>query len=192
MILSDKDLLKELKDGDLVVDPITDLDQQIQPASIDIRLGTEFKEFIQANIPCIDPSNQNETVKYTRDFSINEDEDLILHPGDFILASTKEYFEIPRHKVATIEGRSSIGRLAVIIHTTAGYIDPGYQGKITLELSNVGRTPIALKPNMRIGQLVVSELTSPCERAYNEDRDSKYQNQTGPEESKIQNDKDIQ
>ena len=188
MILSDTDLLERLGEGDLVVDPIDDLDTQVQPASIDMRLGSEFLEFQRTNIPCIHPNRAEEVDEYVRETYVEEGEEFILHPGDFVLGTTKERVEIPSDLVATVEGRSSLGRLAVVVHATAGFVDPGYRGQITLELSNLGAAPVALSPGMRVSQLVFTELRSESTRPYGSERGSKYQDQAGPRASKIQDD----
>ena len=188
MILSDTDLLDRLGEGDLVVDPLDDLDTQVQPASIDMRLGSEFLEFQRTNIPCIHPNRAEEVDDYVRETYVEEGGEFILHPGDFVLGTTKERVEIPDDLVATVEGRSSLGRLAVVVHATAGFVDPGYRGQITLELSNLGAAPVALSPGMRVSQLVFTELKSPSTRPYGSERGSKYQDQDGPRASKIQDD----
>lgn len=120
MILSDVDLLERLESGDLVIDPIEDLDTQIQPASVDLRLGNEFIEYERTNTPCIHPNNEEEIDSYLKETYIPDEEEIIIHPGDFILGTTYEHVEIPNDLVATLEGRSSLGRLAIIIHATAG------------------------------------------------------------------------
>ena len=188
MILSDTDLLERLAAGDLVVEPIDDLDTQVQPASIDMRLGSEFLEFQRTNSPGIHPTRADEVDEYVRETYVPEGEEFILHPGDFVLGTTKERVEVPDDLVATVEGRSSFGRLAVVVHATAGFIDPGFNGQITLELSNLGAAPVALSPGMRVSQLVFTELKSPSTRPYGADRGSKYQDQRGPRASKIQDD----
>ncbi len=188
MILSDTDLLERLGEGDLVVDPIDDLDTQVQPASIDMRLGSEFLEFQRTNIPCIHPNRADEVDDYVRETYVEEGDEFILHPGDFVLGTTKERVEVPDDLVATVEGRSSLGRLAIIIHATAGFIDPGFSGQITLELSNLGAAPVALSPGMRVSQIVFTELKSTSTRPYGAERGSKYQDQVGPRASKIQDD----
>ncbi|ELZ91893.1 deoxycytidine triphosphate deaminase [Haloferax mucosum ATCC BAA-1512] len=188
MILSDADILSRLKEGDLVVDPIDDIDMQVQPASVDLRLGTEFLEFQRTNISCIHPNREHEVSEYVRETHVAEGDDFILHPGDFVLGTTKERVEIPPDLLATVEGRSSLGRLAVVIHATAGIVDPGYEGQITLELSNLGSAPVALTPGMRISQLVFTEMKSPAARPYGADRGSKYQGQSGPQASRIGSD----
>jgi len=185
MILSDDDILARLEAGDLVVDPIDDLDMQIQPASIDLRLGEEFLEFQRTNISCIHPNRESEVSEYVTETTVPEGEEFILHPGDFVLGTTKERVEIPPDLLATVEGRSSLGRLAVVIHATAGIVDPGYHGQITLELSNLGTAPVALTPGMRVSQLVFTELTQAAGRPYGVERGSKYQDQEGPQASRI-------
>ena len=188
MILSDGDILRRLERGDLVVDPLDDVDLQVQPASIDLRLGREFLEFQHANIPCIHPNSEQETEEYTDRVTVEEDGEYILHPGDFVLGTTHERVAIPADLIAHVEGRSSLGRLAIVVHATAGLCDPGYEGQITLELSNLGTAPVALTPGMRISQLTFTELKTPAERPYGEERGSKYQGQKGPQASKIQSD----
>lgn len=191
MILSDRDIRQRLEDGDLVVEPLDDPDLQIQPASIDMRLGREFLEFERSNIPCIHPDSEEETEEYTRRSVVESGENYVLHPGDFVLGTTHETVEIPDDLVARVEGRSSLGRLAVVVHATAGFVDPGYRGQITLELSNLGTAPVALRPEeMRISQLVLTELSSPAEVPYGEERGSKYQDQDGPTASRIGNDEE--
>ena len=185
MILSDADLLRRLEAGDLVVDPIDDLDMQVQPASIDLRLGAEFLEFQRTNISCIHPNREAEVSEYITETHVDEGEEFILHPGDFVLGTTVERVEIPPDLVAHVEGRSSLGRLAVVVHATAGLCDPGFKGRITLELSNLGTAPVALTPGMRISQLTFTRLTSPADRPYGAERGSKYQNQRGPQASRI-------
>lgn len=191
MILSDRDILRRLEAGDLVIEPLSDIDLQVQPASVDLRLGREFLEFQRTNIPCIHPESDDEIDEYVTETVVDEDEDFVLHPGDFVLGTTRERVEIPPDLIAHVEGRSSLGRLAIVVHATAGLCDPGYQGQITLELSNLGAAPVALTPGMRISQLTFTELTAPAERPYGTDRGSKYQDQSGPQASRIGGDREF-
>jgi dCTP deaminase len=188
MILSDADILDRLAEGDLVIEPLEDVDLQVQPASVDLRLGREFLEFQHANIPCIHPNSEQEVDEYVAETHVDEGGEFILHPGDFVLGTTVERVEIPPDLIAHVEGRSSLGRLAIVVHATAGLCDPGFSGKITLELSNLGTAPVALTPGMRISQLTFTELKTPADRPYGEERGSKYQDQSGPQASKIQGD----
>ena len=191
MILSDADIRRRLEAGDLVVEPIDDPELQIQPASIDLRLGREFLEFQRANIPCIHPDSEQEVHEYVTETTVEDGDEFILHPGDFVLGTTKERVEIPPDLLANVEGRSSLGRLAVVVHATAGVVDPGYRGQITLELSNLGTAPVALKPDTRVSQLVFTELKTPADRPYGSGRGSKYQDQRGPQASRIQGDEEF-
>ncbi|MFC7186198.1 dCTP deaminase [Halorubrum yunnanense] len=188
MILSDADILDRLAEGDLVVEPLDDIDQQVQPASVDLRLGERFLEFQRTNIPCIHPTEADEVGEYVTETTVAEGDEFILHPGDFVLGTTTERVEVPSDLLATVQGRSSLGRLAIVIHATAGIVDPGYKGQITLELSNLGAAPVALSPGMRVSQLIFTELKSPANRPYGTDRDSKYQDQDGPQASRIGDD----
>ncbi|RXK48572.1 dCTP deaminase [Halorientalis pallida] len=188
MILSDTNILDRLAEGDLVIEPLEDVDLQVQPASVDLRLGREFLEFQHANIPCIHPNSEQEVAEYVDETHVDEGDEFILHPGDFVLGTTVERVEIPPDLIAHVEGRSSLGRLAIVVHATAGLCDPGYKGQITLELSNLGTAPVALTPGMRISQLTFTELKTAADRPYGEGRGSKYQDQSGPQASKIQGD----
>jgi len=190
MILSDGGIQKRLHDGDLEIDPIEDPELQIQPASVDLRLGEEFVVYKLPHVACIDTADPDTTEGYTETVTVDEDEGYILHPGEFVLGSTHERVRIPDDLVARVEGRSSIGRLAVVVHATAGFIDPGFEGRITLELSNLGRVGVKLYPGMRISQLVFHEMTSAAERPYGPERGSKYFGQQGPVTSRIGKDDD--
>jgi len=188
MILSDADILDRLAEGDLAIEPLDDVDQQVQPASVDLRLGERFLEFQRTNIPYIHPTAADEVGEYVTETTVPEGDEFILHPGDFVLGTTVERVAIPDDLVAHVEGRSSLGRLAIVIHATAGLCDPGYNGQITLELSNLGAAPVALSPGMRVSQLTFTELKSPADRPYGAERGSKYQGQDGPQASRIGDD----
>jgi dCTP deaminase len=185
MILSDRDIRARLAAGDLVIDPLTDPDLQIQPASVDLRLAETFVVYTLAHIPCIDPRDPRSLDTYTDTVTVEEGAAFILQPGEFALGSTLERVTIPADLVARVEGRSSIGRLAVVVHATAGFIDPGFEGRITLELSNLGRVAVKLYPGMRISQIVFHRMTSPAQRPYGPERGSKYHGQVGPATSRI-------
>lgn len=188
MILSDRDILERLRRGDLVVDPLDDPDVQVQPASVDLRLGHDFLAFRSPHIAFLDPRAASGADHMER-ITIPEGEAFVLHPGEFVLGTTYERVRIPADLVAKVEGRSSLGRLAVVVHATAGFVDPGFEGHITLELSNLGRVPVALHPRMRVSQIALHQLTSPAARPYGHpERRSKYQGQRGPVASRIDQD----
>jgi dCTP deaminase len=190
VILSDRDLQQRLLVAkDLVVRPLEDPDLQIQPASIDLRLGREFLTFRTMHVPFLDPTRAQDLRDYTERVEVKDGDAFILHPGEFALGATQEWIELPHDLVARVEGRSSLGRLAVVVHATAGFIDPGFQGTVTLELSNLGRLPVALRPGMRICQIAVYQLSSPAERPYGPARGSKYQGQQGPTASRVHEDR---
>jgi dCTP deaminase len=191
MILSDTDILGRLGEGNLVIEPLADPDLQVQPASVDLRLGREFLEFRRTNIPCIHPTSEREVDDYVTETVVDEGNEFILHPGDFVLGTTMERVEVPDDLIAHVQGRSSLGRLAIVIHATAGIVDPGYRGQITLELSNLGAAPVALSPGMRISQVLFTELKTAAARPYGSDRGSKYQDQAGPQASRIGGDSEF-
>ncbi|MEM7821499.1 MAG: dCTP deaminase [Candidatus Aenigmatarchaeota archaeon] len=181
MILSDKDIKKYLKDGRIKIDPLEE--DQIEGAWIDLRLGNEFKIFKTISTPYIDIKYFVDG--YTETIIVKEGEPFIIHPGEFVLASTKEYIKVPDDLMGVVDGRSSLGRLGIVVHATAAGINPGWEGVFTLEIINVGKMPVALYPGMRICKLVLHKLTSPAEKPYYLKRDAKYQKQRKIEESKI-------
>lgn len=185
MILSDRDLRARIEAGDIGIHPLDDPELQIQPASVDLRLGRSFVVYKLPHVPCIDARDPASVTKYTEQIDIEEGEAFVLHPGEFALGNTVERVRVPADLVGRVEGRSSIGRLAVVVHATAGFIDPGFDGEITLELANLGRCGVKLYPGMRISQVVFHTMTSPAERPYGALRGSKYQGQTGPVASRI-------
>jgi dCTP deaminase len=189
MILSDRDLKARLEKGDFQVKPLENPDLQIQPASIDLRLASDFITYRLPHVPVLDPNDNDLLAKITETHHVAKGDAFILHPGEFALGSTVEWVRIPSDLVARVEGRSSIGRLAIVVHATAGFIDPGFEGQITLELSNLGRVPVKLYPGMRISQIVLHTMTSAAERPYGPSRGSKYFGQQGPVTSRISIDK---
>ena len=191
-ILSDQDIKKCLESGKIIIEPLEKPEIQIQPSSVDLRIGNEFKGFRIVRKPCIDPMDKSDLESYMESFYIDEGEPFIIHPGEFALATTYETVKLPDDLVARVEGRSSMGRLGITMHVTAGYIDPGFQGKITLEISNIGKMPVALYTGQRVCQIVFETMTSPSKRPYGHpDRDSKYMGQKRPISSKIKHDYEI-
>ncbi len=191
-ILSDRDIEKYLAEGLIIIDPLINPEKQIQPSSVDLRMGNEFKSFRIVRKPFIDPMDKSDIESYMESIHIKEGESFIIHPGEFALATTYETVKIPANLVARVEGRSSMGRLGITMHVTAGYIDPGFMGKITLEISNIGKMPVALYPGQRVCQIVFETMTSPSLKPYGHpDRDSKYMNQQKPETSRIKYDYEL-
>ncbi len=181
MLLSDRDLRSELDAGSLVVDPL-DL-SMVQPSSIDVRLDWFFRVFNNSRYTHIDPAQQQDEL--TELVEPAEGDPFVLHPGEFVLGSTLERVALPDDLAGRLEGKSSLGRLGLLTHSTAGFIDPGFEGHITLELSNVANLPITLWPEMKIGQLCLIRLSSPAENPYGSSAaGSKYQGQRGPTASK--------
>jgi dCTP deaminase len=187
MILSDREIRSALESGHLAIEPLDDPEVQIQPASVDMRLGNRFVVFRHSSKPYIDPA-VDDAAEYTEVVQIADDEAFYLHPGEFVLGTTRERVRIPEDLVGRVDGRSSIGRLAILVHATAGFIDPGFEGNVTLEFSNVGKMPVRLRPNMRVCQISFERLSSPAEQPYGVARGSKYQGQVGPTPSRIHRD----
>jgi len=153
-----------------------------------VRLDNIFRVFNHTQIPYIDPKNKSTFENLTEVIKVEENKPFVLQPGQFILASTLEEVELPDDIGARIEGRSSWGRLGIIVHSTAGYIDPGFRGKITLEMSNIGMLPVLLYPGMRICQLSFEKLSSPAQKPYPQKKDAKYFGDQLPQESRIYKD----
>lgn len=190
-ILSDKTIKECLEEGKIVIDPLKD-EQQIQPSSVDMRLGDEFKVFKVIRKPYIDPKDEEDIAEYMESSTVPEGEAFIIHPNEFALATTQEYVKVPDDLVARVEGRSSMGRLGVTMHVTAGYVDPGFEGRITLEISNIGAMPVALYPGQRVCQLVFETMTTPAELPYGHPkRNSKYMKQLKPESSRVKLDYEL-
>ncbi|MCM3846055.1 dCTP deaminase [Pseudonocardia sp. DR1-2] len=181
MLLSDGDLRKDIESGRLVLDP-WDV-EMLQPSSVDVRLDRYFRVFQNSRYTHIDPSQQQDEL--TTPVETPDGESFVLHPGEFVLGSTFERVGLPDDLAGRLEGKSSLGRLGLLTHSTAGFIDPGFTGHITLELSNVANLPITLWPGMKIGQLCLFRLSSPAERPYGtEGVGSRYQGQRGPTPSR--------
>ena len=181
MLLSDHDIKIELESGRVGLDPL-DLGM-IQPSSIDVRLDKYFRLFDNHKYPFIDP--REDQPELTRLVEIADGEPFILHPGEFVLGSTYELVTLPDDIAARLEGKSSLGRLGLLTHSTAGFVDPGFSGHVTLELSNVATLPIKLWPGMKIGQLCFIRLTSAADKPYgSSEYSSRYQGQRGPTASR--------
>ena len=181
MLLSDRDIRKEIESGRVMIDPFEA--NMIQPSSIDVRMDRYFRVFENHRYPHIDPAADQSDL--TRMVEPVGDEPFILHPGEFVLGSTYEVVTLPDDLAARVEGKSSLGRLGLLTHATAGFVDPGFSGHVTLELANVATLPIKLYPGMKIGQLCFFRLTSPAEHPYGSEKyGSRYQGQRGPTPSK--------
>jgi dCTP deaminase len=181
VILSDKTIREEIDAGRIGIDP---LDKDcIQPSSVDLHLDRYFRVFLNHTMRVIDVKEDQEEL--TELVEIGEDDSFVLHPGEFVLGSTSERVTLPTDLVARLEGKSSLGRLGLLIHSTAGFVDAGWDGHLTLELSNVANLPIALYPGMKIGQISFLRMTTPADAPYGSATvGSKYQGQRGPTPSR--------
>ncbi len=180
MILSDHTLREEIEAGRIVIDPFDPA--CVQPSSVDLHVDSQFRVFANSRYPYIDV--KQEMPDLTELVEVEPDEPFILHPGEFVLGSTLERVVVPNDLVARLEGKSSLGRLGLLIHSTAGYVDPGWDGHLTLELSNVANLPITLYPGMKIGQISFFKLTTAADVPYGA-AGNKYQGQRGPTASKF-------
>ncbi|HLA65599.1 MAG TPA: dCTP deaminase [Candidatus Saccharimonadales bacterium] len=177
MVLSDRDIRAEIAAGRIVIEPY--IPEAVQPSSVDLHLDRRFRVFRNSRYPFIDV--RSDQPELTELVEIGGDEPFILHPGEFVLGSTFERVELPNDLVARLEGKSSLGRLGLLIHSTAGYVDPGWEGNLTLELSNVANLPITLYDGMKIGQISFQRMSSPVEVGYGDARiGSKYRGQRDP------------
>jgi dCTP deaminase len=180
MILSDRSIHEEIASGRIVIDPFDP--SCVQPSSIDLHVDSQFRVFANNRYPFIDV--REEQPDLTDLVEVKPDEAFILHPGEFVLGSTRERVVLPGDLVARLEGKSSLGRLGLLIHSTAGYVDPGWDGTLTLELSNVANLPITLYPGMKIGQISFFQLSTPADQQYGS-AGNKYQGQRGPTPSRF-------
>lgn len=181
MLLSDRDITAQIQAERIGLDPFSA--EMVQPSSVDVRLDRFFRLFDNHRYPFIDPSQDQPDL--TRMVEVDPSEPFILHPGEFVLGATFERVTLPDDVAARLEGKSSLGRLGLLTHSTAGFIDPGFSGHVTLELSNVATLPITLWPGMKIGQLCFFQLSSPAENAYGSQKyGSRYQGQRGPTASR--------
>jgi len=182
MILSDRTIREEIAAGNIEVEPFEDA--CVQPSSIDLHVDRDFRVFHNARYPFIDV--KADMPDLTEVATIADGDAFILHPGEFVLGSTLERVKLPNNLVARLEGKSSLGRLGLLIHSTAGYVDPGWDGYLTLELSNVANLPITIYPGMKIGQISFFQLTTAADVPYGTKKaGSKYQGQRGPTPSRF-------
>lgn len=188
MVLSDRDIKRALKNARIKIKPSLDLKTQIGSCSIDLRLGNVFRVFEHSRYPYIDPSRRDYSNEITRIVKVKNGEAFIIQPGDFVLASTLETITLAPDLLGRLEGRSSLGRLGIVVHSTASVFDPGWNGQAVLELGNLGRMAVSLRPGMRICAMTFEELTSKAEVPYSKKKSAKYTFQKGPEESKIHED----
>jgi dCTP deaminase len=181
VLLSDRDIKAEIDGGRVRLEPYDEV--MVQPSSIDVRLDKFFRLFDNHKYPFIDPAQDQPDL--TRLIEVERDEPFILHPGEFVLGSSYEVVTLPDDLAARLEGKSSLGRLGLVTHSTAGFVDPGFSGHVTLELSNVATLPIKLWPGMKVGQLCFFRLSSPAENPYGSAKyGSRYLGQRGPTASR--------
>lgn len=189
MILSDRDIVTSLANGRIKIAPAIDQKTQLGSCSVDLRLGKHFRVFNHSKVPYIDTNNPNVTAGMMGEVRLKENEPFILQPGDFVLATTMEKISLPDDLVGRLEGRSSLGRLGIVVHSTASIFDPGWSGMVVMELGNLGRMPVALYPGMRICSMTFEELSSPARVPYTKKKSAKYIGQNAPLASKIGDDR---
>ncbi len=187
MVLSDVDLKAALENGEISISPAPDLETQLGACSLDLRLGNEFRVFERARTAFIDPRETIDWDSFTRLVHVQEGEQFIMHPQELVLASTVEHIALPADILGRLEGRSSLGRLGIIVHGTAPLFFPGFQGCAVMELGNIGPMPVALYPGMRICAFTFERLSSPSSRPYK----GKYSGQAGPVGSRLQRDDEM-
>ena len=187
MVLSDTDILAALERGDIQISPAPDMETQMGACSLDLRLGAEFRVFERARTAFIDPRGHINWDEFTRVVSVPEGEPFIMHPNELVLAATIEEIALPADMLGRLEGRSSLGRLGIIVHGTAPLFFPGFSGRCVMELGNIGPMPVALYPGMRICSFTFEKISSPSSRPYR----GKYSGQSGPDGSKLQRDDEM-
>lgn len=201
MILSDRDIKRLIKAGRIKIAPLPDMSTALGAASLDLRLSSKFRVYKSTATPFIDPQDRKTFEQLTDPTDVAKPDDhpaqallphtpkgpraFVLHPGEFVLGLTEERIELPDDVAARIEGKSSLGRLGIVIHSTAGHIDPGYTGGVTLEITNIGVIPVLLHPGMRFCQLVFETMSGPVEVPYSQKKTAKYAGTTEPGSSKI-------
>ena len=189
MILSDRDIRRAIESGRVKIESDVDCGpMHIHASSMDLHLGDTFKLYEHSKFAVLDPRKPETFQGNMRTVAVAKGEPFIVQPGEFVLGVTRECITVPDDLVVRVEGRSSLGRLGIIVHSTAGFVDPGFSGTITLEISNLNRLPVALYPGMRVCQLAFQQMSSPADTPYNRKSGSKYQGQVLPEESRLAND----
>lgn len=184
MVLSDRDIEQALETGRITVTPALDKATQLGSCSIDFRLGYTFRIFAHTKYPYIDPQNAHLMGEIMEEVTIPEGEVFIMRPGEFVLATTMEHLTLPDDLLGRIEGRSSLGRIGIIVHGTASVFDPGWVGIPVLELGNLGMMPVALRPGMRICSFTFEQMSSPVKVPYHKKASAKYAHQKGPDASR--------
>jgi len=184
-VLSDREIKKALKEKRLRIDGIKQEDVSV--ASVDLSLGSEFRVFKHTEVTHVD-TKEGLKEELTELIKIPEGKAFTIHPGEFVLANTKEYISLPSDLVARLDGRSSLGRLGIVIHSTAGSVDPGFEGTLVLEIANISKVPVKMWPGIKICRLTFEELTSASETPYSKRKSSKYCGQKGPGVSRIERD----
>lgn len=185
MALADIDIKKAIDSGRIKISPAIDYSTQLGSCSVDLRLSNVFRIFNHAQVPFIDPADQKALHNLTHEIKIDKAKAFIIQPGDFVLASTIETLELADDILGRLEGRSSLGRLGIVVHSTASVFDPGWRGKVVLELGNLGKMAVALYPGIKICALTFENLSSPCKMPYYKKKNAKYLGQTGPSVSKV-------
>lgn len=189
MILSDRDIKKAIASGHVKIEaPGFDALAHVHASSMDLHLGSVFKLYEHSKFAVLDPKKPESFLGNMRTITVTGSDPFIVQPGEFVLGVTKEKITVPDDLVVRVEGRSSLGRLGIIVHSTAGFVDPGFSGTITLEISNLNRLPVALYPGMRVCQLAFEQMSSPAQQPYHLKPGSKYQGQMLPEESRLDKD----
>lgn len=189
MILSDRDIKKAFKNGRIIISPRISPGIQLGSCSVDLRLGMQFRVFNHSKLAYIDPTNKKLAGDMMSEVKLKKREKFILQPGDFVLATTVETITLSDDLIGRLEGRSSLGRLGIVVHSTASIFEPGWNGVVVMELGNLGRMPVALIPGMRICSMTFEELTSPAQVPYNLKKSAKYIGQKTPLASKISQEK---
>lgn len=182
-VLSDRDIKKRLREGSISISDFGE--EQVNSCSIDLRLGRQFRVFKHSELTFIDPRNGGVSEEMTTLIEVPEGKPFVIHPGEFVLANTLEKIRLPDDLCGRLDGRSSLGRLGIIVHGTASAIDPGFEGRITLEVTNISNIPVCLWPGSRVCRLTFDMLSSPSEIPYNKKKDAKYLNELVPGASKI-------